>query len=99
MTGKAHTNKFKWGKLDSKDWKHLLGGAVVFYAIYYIAYLMVRFVDFDFALDNKWVAMMGTFCFAAIWEYSQQWRNHKIQMDLKDIMVTCLVGIISVILL
>lgn len=99
MKEKAHTNKFKWGKLDSQDWKHLIGGAIVFYAIYYIAYLMVRFVDFDFALDNKWVAMIGTFSFAAIWEYSQQWRNFKIQMDLKDIFVTCLVGIISVILL
>lgn len=79
----------KWGKFDWKDIAHLLIGALVFFALYGLW----DWMNLDDSLDAKWVALMGTFSVAFLWEYFQKWRNHRIAMDVKDMVVTCLIGL------
>jgi len=85
---------FNFGTPDKRDLWHLIIGAVGFYFAYF-SVLWIGKLGFDWSLDAKWVALIAIFCGAFIWEYRQRWINKEVMIDVKDILVSCAVGIVS----
>lgn len=79
--------RFKWGKTDINTLKHAVLGLVLF----------ALFLTANYFLTPEQSALLSVFVVACIWEY-QQHSLRKVQMDVKDILAGCLVGITVVLI-
>jgi hypothetical protein len=74
-----------WGKTDSNTLKHWILGTVLFLLILAANYIATPEVS----------ALFSVFVVASVWDY-QQWKIKKAKISIKDILVSCLTGIIWV---
>ena len=74
-----------WGKTDSNTLKHWILGSILF----------VMFLAANIYLTQESAALFDTFVVAAVWDY-QQWHIKRAKISVKDILVSCLTGIIWV---
>lgn len=79
--------KFTWGKTDEKTLKHTVLGMILF-ALFLVA---------NTFLTPEQSALVSVFVVACVWEY-QQHSLKNVQMDVKDIVAGCLVGITVVLI-
>lgn len=74
-----------WGKTDINTLKHLGLGTALFLLCLAANYILTPAVS----------ALFSVFVVATVWDY-QQWKLKKAKMSVKDILVSCLTGIIWV---
>ena len=92
---KKNNDVFSWGDFDSNDKKHFVGGLAIYAILFLIAFGNDYYDILDMGgLGIHWLALMGTFVAACLWEYRQIWIS-KAKFDWKDVFISCLVGIIA----